>query len=98
MMLKKFLKGLVTRFDVTSTVETITSIVEEALVSSNFSSILKICNLKKEIMNQLGDTVITRDFKNRALSRIATDSELQNLLRNKYFGELVTLLNNNEGC
>lgn len=92
---QKFLKGLVTRFDVTSTVETITSIVEEALVSSNFSSILKICNLKKEIINQLGDTVITRNFKNKALSSIATDSELQNLLRNKYFSELVTLLNNN---
>lgn len=91
---QKFLKGLVTRFDVTSTVETITSIVEEALVSSNFSSILKICNLKKEIINQLGDTVITRNFKNKALSSIATDSELQNLLRNKYFSELVTLLNN----
>jgi hypothetical protein len=92
---QKFLEGLVTRFDVTSTVETITSIVEEALVSSNFSSILKICNLKKEIINQLGDTVITRNFKNKALSSIATDSELQNLLRNKYFSELVTLLNNN---
>ena len=92
---QKFLKGLVTRFDVTSTVETITSIVEEALVSSNFSSILKICNLKKEIINQLGDNVITRNFKNKALSSIATDSELQNLLRNKYFSELVTLLNNN---
>lgn len=91
---QKFLKGLVTRFDVTSTVGTITSIVEEALVSSNFSSILKICNLKKEIINQLGDTVITRNFKNKALSSIATDSELQNLLRNKYFSELVTLLNN----
>lgn len=89
---QKFLEGLVTRFDVSSTVETITSIVEEALVSSNFSSILKICNLKKEIINQLGDTVITRNFKNKALSRIATDSELQNILRTSYFSELVTLL------
>ena len=89
---QKFLEGLVTRFDVISTVETITSIVEEALGSSNFSSILKICNLKKEIINQLGNTVITRDFKNKALSKIATDSELQNILRTKYFSELVTLL------
>lgn len=89
---QEFLEGLVTRFDVTSTVENITSIVEKALVSSNFSSILKICNLKKEIINQLGDTVITHNFKNKALSRIATDSELQNILRTKYFSELVTLL------
>lgn len=89
---QEFLEGLVTRFNATSTVETITSIVEKAIVSSDFSSILKICNLKKEIINQLGDTVIARDFKNKALSRIATDSELQNILRTKYFSELVTLL------
>ena len=89
---QEFLEGLVTRFNATSKVETITSIVEKAIVSSDFSSILKICNLKKEIINQLGDTVIARDFKNKALSRIATDSELQNILRTKYFSELVTLL------
>lgn len=41
---QEFLEGLVTRFNVTSTVENITSIVEESLVSSDFSSILKICN------------------------------------------------------
>lgn len=95
---QEFLEGLVTRFNVTSTVENITSIVEESLVSSDFSSILKICNLKNEIINQLGDALITRNFKNKSINRITIDSELQILLRNKYFGELVTLLNNNEGC
>lgn len=93
---QEFLEGLVTRFNVTSTVENITSIVEESLVSSDFSSILKICNLKNEIINQLGDAQIVRDFKNKSINRITIDSELQNLLRNKYFGELVTLLNNNK--
>ena len=92
---QEFLEGLVTRFNVTSTVENITSIVEESLVSSDFSSILKICNLKNEIINQLGDAQIVRDFKNKSINRITIDSELQNLLRNKYFCELVTLLNNN---
>lgn len=92
---QEFLEGLVTRFNVTSTVENITSIVEESLVSSDFSSILKICNLKNEIINQLGDAQIVRDFKNKSINRITIDSELQNSLRNKYFGELITLLNNN---
>ena len=87
-----FLDSLSKEFDLTLKLGNITKIVEDALGASDFSSILKICNLKKEIINQLGDTVITRDFKNNALSRLATDSELQNLLRNKYFGELVTLL------
>ena len=92
---QEFLEGLVTRFNVTSTVKNITSIVDESIVSSDFASILKICNLKNEIINQLGDDLITRDFKNKSINRITINPELQNLLRNKYFGELVTLLNNN---
>ena len=52
-------------------------------------------NLKNEIINKLGDNLITRDFKNKSINRITINPELQNLLRNKYFGELVTLLNNN---
>lgn len=87
-----FLEGLSTEFDLTSKLGNITKIVEDSLDASDFSSILKICNLKKEIINQLGNTVVTRDFKNKALSKIATDSELQNILRTKYFSELVTLL------
>lgn len=89
---KTFLDSLSKEFDLTLKLGNITKIVEDALGASDFSSILKICNLKKEIINQLGDIVITRDFKNKALSRIATDSELQNILRTKYFSELVTLL------
>ena len=87
-----FLEGLSTEFDLTSKLGNITKIVEDSLDASDFSSILKICNLKKEIINQLGNTVVTHDFKNKALSKIATDSELQNILRTKYFSELVTLL------
>lgn len=92
---QEFLESLVTRFNVTSTVENITSIVDKSIVSPNFASILKVCNLKNEIINKLGDNLITRDFKNKSINRITINPELQNLLRNKYFGELVTLLNNN---
>ena len=92
---QEFLEGLVTRFNVTSTVENITSIVDKSIISSDFASILKICNLKNEIINQLGDALIIRDFKNKSINRITISPELQSLLRNKYFGELVTLLNNN---
>ena len=87
-----FLESLSKEFDLTLKLGNITKIVEYSLDASDFSSILKICNLKKEIINQLGNTVITRDFKNKALNKIATDSELQNILRTKYFSELVTLL------
>ena len=89
-----FLDGLSSKFDVDSTFNKINSIVEESLASSDFSRILKICNLKKEIIEYRGNTEITPNFKEKALSRIALDSELYILLRTKYFNEFVTLLNN----
>lgn len=89
-----FLDSLSSKFDVDSTFNKIKSIVEESLASSDFSRILKICNLKKEIIEYRGNTEITPKFKEKALSRIALDSELYILLRTKYFNEFVTLLNN----
>lgn len=88
-----FLDSLASKFDVESTFNKINSIVEESLNSSDFSRILKICNLKKEIIEYRGNTEITPNFKEKALSRIALDSELYILLRTKYFNEFVTLLN-----
>ena len=88
-----FLDSLSSEFDVDSTFNKINSIVEESLASSDFSGILKICNLKKEIIEYRGNTEITPKFKEKALSRIALDSELYILLRTKYFNEFVTLLN-----
>lgn len=89
---EEFLKDLVNEFDPSSTVDNITFIVEESLASSDFSRILKICNLKKEIIDYRGNTEIVPNFKDKALRRIALDSELSILLRTKYFSELETLL------
>ncbi|MDU2420001.1 MAG: AAA family ATPase [Streptococcus parasanguinis] len=89
-----FLDSLSSKFDVDSTFNKINSIVEESLASSDFSRILKICNLKKEIIDYRGNTQITPKFKEKALSRIALDSKLSILLRTKYFSEFVTLVNN----
>lgn len=88
-----FLDSLASEFDVDSTFNRIKSIVEESLDSSDFSRILKICNLKKEIIEYRGNTEITPKFKEKALSRIALDSGLYILLRTKFFNEFVTLLN-----
>ncbi|MDU4888528.1 MAG: AAA family ATPase [Streptococcus parasanguinis] len=89
-----FLDSLASAFDVDSTFNKINSIVEESLASSDFSRILKICNLKNEIIYYRGNTEVVPNFKEKALSRIALDSELYILLRTKYFNEFVTLLNN----
>ena len=91
---EKFLKNLVNEFDPSSTVDKITSIVEESLDSSDFSAILKICNLKKEITEYRGNTEIVPNFKDKALKRIALDNELSKELRHKYFEELEAKLLN----
>ena len=85
---EEFLKNLVNEFDASSTVDNITFIVEENLNSSDFSAILKICNLKNEIINHRGNTKIVPNFKDKALRRIALDNDLQKKLRHKYFEEL----------
>ena len=83
-----FLDSLASEFDVDSTFNKINSIVVESLASSDFSRILKICNLKKEITEYRGNTEITPKFKEKALRRIALDNDLQKKLRHKYFEEL----------
>ena len=85
---EEFLKSLVDEFHASSTVDNITSIVEASLNSSDFSAILKICNLKNEIINHRGNTKIVQNFKDKALRRIALDNDLQKKLRQKYFEEL----------
>ena len=83
-----FLDSLASKFDLDSTFNKINSIVEESLASSDFSRILKICNLKKEIIDYRGNTKVVPNFKDRALKRIALDNELSKELRHKYFEEL----------
>lgn len=85
---EEFLKSLVDEFDASSTVDNITSIVEASLDSSDFSAILKICNLKNEIINHRGNTKVVPNFKDKALRRIALDNNLSKELRHKYFEEL----------
>ena len=91
---EEFLKNLVDEFDVSSMVDNITSIVEASLATSDFSAILKICNLKNEITGYRGNTEVVPNFKDKALRRIALDSDLQKKLRHKYFEELEAKLLN----
>ena len=85
---EEFLKNLVDEFDASSMVDNITSIVEASLATSDFSAILRICNLKNEITEYRGNTEVVPNFKDKALRRIALDNDLQKKLRQKYFEEL----------
>lgn len=83
-----FLENLSEKFDITVTLENITKIVEDSIASSDFSTILKICNLKNEIIDSKEIKEIVSNLKEKALSSIALDNDLQKKLRQKYFEEL----------
>ena len=91
---RTFLENLSEKFDITVTLENITKIVEDSIASSDFSTILKICNLKNEIIGSKEIKEIVSNLKEKALSSIAMNNDLQITLRHKYFEELeVKLLN-----
>lgn len=89
-----FLENLSEKFDITVTLGNITKIVEDSIASSDFSTILKICNLKNEIIASKEIKEIASNFKEKALSSIAMNNDLQNTLRHKYFEELEAKLLN----
>ena len=83
-----FLENLSEKFDITVTLGNITKIVEDSIASSDFSTILKICNLKNEIIGSKEIKEIVSNLKEKSLSSIALDNDLQKKLRQKYFEEL----------
>ena len=91
---RTFLENLSEKFDITVTLENITKMVEDSIASSDFSKILKICNLKNEIISSKEIKEIVSNFKEKALNSIAMNNDLQITLRHKYFEELeMKLLN-----
>ena len=85
---RTFLENLSEKFDITVTLENITKMVEDSIASSDFSKILKICNLKNEIISSKEIKEIVSNFKEKALNSIAMNNDLQITLRHKYFEEL----------
>ena len=91
---RTFLENLSEKFDITVTLENITKMVEDSIASSDISKILKICNLKNEIISSKEIKGLVSNFKEKALSSIAMNNDLQITLRHKYFEELeMKLLN-----
>ena len=91
---RTFLENLSEKFDITVILENITKMVEDSIASSDFSTILKICNLKNEIIGSKEIKEIVSNLKEKALSTIAMNNDLQITLRHKYFEELEAKLLN----
>lgn len=76
-------------FDVQQELKNINNAIDEACKDNNVEQILKICNLKDEILGFRANIELDRDFRNKALIRLNLDKELPGKLVNKYFSELL---------
>lgn len=61
--------------------EEITNIIN----CKEYSELLTVCNLKKEISRGLANKYLDNDFENKAVLCIKSNKELRNKIKNKYF-------------
>lgn len=76
-------------FDAQGELELIDSAIDEACTDKNVDQVLKICNLKDEILEYRANTELDRDYRKKALIRLNLDKELPGKLVNKYFSDLL---------
>ena len=62
--------------------------LDTIIVAKDYKQLLSACNLKGEISRGLADTYLDKDYINKAIEHIVTNSELQEKLINKYFKDL----------
>lgn len=62
--------------------------LEDVIESRDYFKALKICNLKGQIINGLGNKSLMPKYRDIALKRVAIDEGLQDLIRMKYFSEI----------
>ncbi|MBJ8326382.1 DUF4435 domain-containing protein [Streptococcus pacificus] len=92
----EFFDSLKTNFNTDSKYQKIIDKIEKALETSNYHSILKICNLKGQVLNGLGDKLLENNYQLKALKRIELDNSLREKMREKYFATLIGKVNNIE--
>lgn len=66
----------------------IISDLDSIIKARDYEKLLNACNLKGEISRGLADKYLDKDYINKAIEHIVTDSELQEKLINKYFKNL----------
>lgn len=63
--------------------------ITHLLNQKDYEQLLQVCNLKGEILNGLGNTLLDNNYTERAIKRIQFDGSLRDTLKNKYFKNLV---------
>jgi len=68
--------------------------LKEIIASKNYEEGLRVCNLKGQVINGLGNTLIA-NYKEMSLKRVSNSEGSQELIRTKYFKELMIEIENN---
>lgn len=92
----EFFDNLKTNFNTNIKYRNIIEKIEDALKTKDYHSILKICNLKSQVLNELGNTLLDNNYKVKALRRIKLDDSLRENMRKKHFATLIDKVNNTE--
>lgn len=62
--------------------------LEKILRDKDYLGLLKMCNLKKQIVRGCASNIIMKNYEDRAVERIGIDTNLSELLRKLYFNNM----------
>ncbi len=62
--------------------------LEKILKDKDYLGLLKMCNLKKQIVRGCASNIIMKNYEDRAVERIGIDTNLSELLRKLYFNNM----------
>lgn len=74
--------------DLTQKSEEYKSLVLSALDMNDYPTMLKVCNLKGEVLNGLGNKLLGKDYSRRAKIVLNRHSDIQEEIKRKYFSQI----------
>ncbi|WEG73490.1 AAA family ATPase [Vagococcus intermedius] len=78
-----------TKINVDQIYNEISEKITHLLNQKDYEQLLQVCNLKGEILNGLGNTLLDSNYAERAIKRIQLDGSLRDTLKSKYFKNLI---------
>ncbi|MCL9662189.1 AAA family ATPase [Paenibacillus hunanensis] len=78
--------------DIKTEYKKIISTIDQCLSERDYLTLLKICNLKKQISNSLANSYLDSNYITKAINKIHSQAELRQQLKDLYFSELLILL------
>lgn len=87
--LQKEYEKLNTLVDIREEYTQIVSLIDTCLVSKDYITLLKICNLKEQISKGIANSHLDSKYIDKAIFKIQSDFELKQKLKESYFSDLI---------